>query len=355
MPLRVFCSSSPDSDGILRIAVKRSIVDKNGKERHQSMVIELAQVKDPETSRRRTARRSSSPTPNAGSPRARSSWCRRVPGSRFRRSIWRSSAATCSCCGRRSSMPPPSERPTGRTSSHSAGMERRRFPVHRLPRPRCHPPPRRKNEVDGIAVGFSPSDRHDSLDRDACPVTRFRIVRIGNLSAVPSLELPMTTLATLFMTALLAVPAPDAKDNAPAPEPTGPAPRLTFAKAEADGKIFCTVRRRVGQGRRPGGIGDSGMGRIELEGCEGSRHHHPRGEEDRPRRRPEEDRRRRLRRPPRRRQGDLAGLPADVPSRRHRSHVAGSSSTSSPAPTSAAASGSESNGGILPVCPRSGP
>ena len=36
----------PDSDGILRIAVKRSIVDKNGKERNQSMVVELTQVKD---------------------------------------------------------------------------------------------------------------------------------------------------------------------------------------------------------------------------------------------------------------------------------------------------------------------
>jgi hypothetical protein len=36
----------PDTDGILRIAVKRSIVDKNGKERNQSMVVELSQVKE---------------------------------------------------------------------------------------------------------------------------------------------------------------------------------------------------------------------------------------------------------------------------------------------------------------------
>ncbi|HEX3316249.1 MAG TPA: hypothetical protein VHR72_15230, partial [Gemmataceae bacterium] len=67
---------------------------------------------------------------------------------------------------------------------------------------------------------------------------------------------------TLFMTALLAVPAPDAKDNAPLPAPTGPAPRLTFAKADANGKIICTVRRLNTGGPARSAIG---MSKIELK------------------------------------------------------------------------------------------
>ena len=72
----------------------------------------------------------------------------------------------------------------------------------------------------------------------------------------------MTALATLLMTAVLVVPAPDAKDNSPTPEPSGPAPRMTFAKADADGKIICTVRRLNVGGPVRSAVG---MGKIELK------------------------------------------------------------------------------------------
>src|SRR5437868_5971526 len=84
-----------------------------------------------------------------------------------------------------------------------------------------------------------------------------------------ALELPMTSLASLLMAAFLAVPVPsDAKDDAPAPEPTGPAPRILFVKADADGKVLFTVRRTAANAPNPqGGIGRVGMtiARVELK------------------------------------------------------------------------------------------
>jgi hypothetical protein len=75
----------------------------------------------------------------------------------------------------------------------------------------------------------------------------------------------MTTLTTLFMTALLAVPAPDAKDDGPPLEPTGPAPRLLFVKADADGKVLFTVRRAGGVNAAAGARTAVVTTRVELK------------------------------------------------------------------------------------------
>ena len=54
------------------------------------------------------------------------------------------------------------------------------------------------------------------------------------------------TAFSLLAALLLAVPAPsDAKDDAPPPEPTGPAPRIMFVKADATGKVLFMVRRQA--------------------------------------------------------------------------------------------------------------
>jgi hypothetical protein len=75
----------------------------------------------------------------------------------------------------------------------------------------------------------------------------------------------MTTLASLLMTAVLAVPAPDAKDETPLPEPTGPAPRLMFVKADADGKVLFMVRR-ANLGAAAGGARSAiSMSKVELK------------------------------------------------------------------------------------------
>ena len=48
----------------------------------------------------------------------------------------------------------------------------------------------------------------------------------------------MSTAVSLLVALALAVPSPkDAKETEPVAAPTGPAPRLLFVKADADGKV----------------------------------------------------------------------------------------------------------------------
>ena len=76
----------------------------------------------------------------------------------------------------------------------------------------------------------------------------------------------MTPLASLFLVAVFAVPAPDAKDEGPLPEPTGPAPRLMFVKADADGKVLFTVRRANLGGNANGPVRTAiSMSKVELK------------------------------------------------------------------------------------------
>ena len=75
----------------------------------------------------------------------------------------------------------------------------------------------------------------------------------------------MTPLASLFMALVLAVPAPDAKDEGPLPEPTGPAPRLMFVKGDTDGKVLFMVRRANLGGAAAGARSAISMSKVELK------------------------------------------------------------------------------------------
>jgi hypothetical protein len=92
----------------------------------------------------------------------------------------------------------------------------------------------------------------------------------------------MTSLAAFAVVLAFAVPTPkDAKENEPAVAPTGPAPRLLFVKADADGKVripaqmpggAVAVQIQIGAAGGGGGGGAQvvqrafgGIGPVELK------------------------------------------------------------------------------------------
>jgi hypothetical protein len=81
----------------------------------------------------------------------------------------------------------------------------------------------------------------------------------------------MTSFTSLLLAAALAVPVPaDAKDDAPSPEPTGPAPRMAFLKGDADGKIIVTVRRTAVINNANGAVINTlRLEKVELKDVQG--------------------------------------------------------------------------------------
>jgi hypothetical protein len=77
----------------------------------------------------------------------------------------------------------------------------------------------------------------------------------------------MNPALSILLTAVLAVPAQEAKEEPSVPAPTGFAPQIVYVKPDADGVIRITVSRPIGKQSGPGAgaAGSKVLQRVPLK------------------------------------------------------------------------------------------